>query len=130
MTARTISRTTARRQVVSKKRKGRRPLSWGFFLVIVSFAFVMFGMVLARTALDTGAFQMAELERKIDEAYLRNQNLALQVAQLESPERIGELAEQMGMVFPNDRDTLIVQGFVEQDGPMVSTGIFALGERP
>jgi len=105
-------------------------LSWGFFLVIVSFAFVMFGMVLARTALDTGAFQMAELERKIDEAYLRNQNLALQVAQLESPERIGELAEQMGMVFPNDRDTLIVQGFVEQDGPMVSTGIFALGERP
>lgn len=130
MTARPTPRSAPNLRVVTGRKAARRSPGATITLVVVTFAVAMFGMVLARTTLDTGAFEMANLEQRIQEAYSQNQTLALQVAQLESPERIAILAEEMGMVFPRDRDTLLIQGFEDSDPMSVSTNIFALGERP
>ena len=95
-------------RVVQGRAKGRPAVSPFLAFVIVVLGAV-FGIVLARTALDQGAFDLAELERAIVEAEAENASLRLQVAGLESPTRVAPLAEQMGMVFPTERGTVVVE---------------------
>lgn len=88
----------------------RRPAvaPWlGFALV---FVVAMLGLALARTALDRGAFELSELSRRLAAAETYNQRLRLEVARLESPARIGPLAEGMGLVYPSGRILLLVDG--------------------
>ena len=83
-----------------------------FGLVVVA---SMLGIVLARTSLDAGAFELADLNLRIAEEEARQQLLVLEVAQLESPTRIGPLAEEMGLVFPDERQLLLVEGLEEEN---------------
>lgn len=85
-----------------------------FGLVVVA---SMFGIVIARTSLDAGAFQLADLNQRISAEQERRQLLELEVARLESPTRVGPLAEQMGLVFPDDRRLLLVEGMDERRNP-------------
>lgn len=76
----------------------------------------MLGMVLTRTALDTGAFELADLEVQIMTEERRQEVLVLEVARKESPARVGPLAEAMGLVYPIERQVLLVQGITLDGG--------------
>lgn len=75
--------------------------------LIVAVALVMvFGVLLATAALNTmlvsGQRHLDGMETEIREGERRNQALALEVAELESPERIKEAALADGMVEPDE----------------------------
>lgn len=113
MTARPLRDTQPRKRtgfrVIGGKQKHRPQMGpfAVFGLVVVA---SMFGIVMARTSLDAGAFELAELNRQIAEEHDRQQLLVLEVAEMESPTRIAPLAEAMGMVYPDDRRMLLVEG--------------------
>lgn len=98
-----------------------------FGIVIVA-SFI--GIVVARTSLDAGAFRIAELEQRIAEEEQRRDLLTVEMARLESPTRIGPLAEEMGMVPADDRIVLVVEGDPRTDpgsydGTNVAMGVDA-----
>lgn len=93
-------------------RRNRRPVVTPFLAFVLIVLVALFGIVFARTALDQGAFDLSELDREIVAARSHNTQLRLEVARLESPTRVAPLAEQMGMVFPTERDTVVVERVV------------------
>ncbi|HEV7721462.1 MAG TPA: hypothetical protein VGO60_09265 [Iamia sp.] len=74
--------------------------------IVVASLVVVFGVLLATAALNTmlvsGQRDLDRIESEIQEGEQRNQALALQVAQMESPERIVDAAEAQGMVEPDE----------------------------
>lgn len=120
MTARPLRQRAPRSghglRVIEGKRTRRPVLApWMAFTLVVVIAFL--GLVIARTTLDRGAFELAELNQRIVEAEARQEQLLLEIARLESPGRIGPLAEEMGLVYPEDRRLLLVEG-VSTPGPV------------
>jgi cell division protein FtsL len=103
-------------RVVQGKRV-RRPVVTPFLAFVIILLVALFGIVFARTALDQGAFDLAELDRAIVAARTDNTHLRLEVARLESPTRVAPLAEQMGMVFPSERDTVVVERVEDPAAP-------------
>jgi cell division protein FtsL len=83
-----------------------------FGIVVVA---SMFGIVVARTSLDAGAFELADLDRQIAAEQNRQELLVLEVARMESPERVGPLAQEMGLVIPENRQVLLVVGINERN---------------
>lgn len=65
------------------------------------------GLVFARTAMDRGAFELADLERQASNVEAHNRRLIIEIAGLENPGRIAPLADQMGMVPSNNPITLL-----------------------
>jgi len=119
MTARPL-RAPGRRQEglrVVHGRRSRRPVVTPFVAFVLIVFVALFGIVFARTALDQGAFDISELNREIVAARSENTRLRLEVAQLESPTRVAPLAEQMGMVFPTARDTVVVERIIDPTEP-------------
>ena len=119
MTARPLAapgRRSAGMRLVQGRRK-RRPVVTPFVLFVLILLIALFGIVFARTALDQGAFDLAELNRSIVQASTDNTRLRLEVARLESPTRVAPLAEQMGMVFPTERDTVVVERLTDPQAP-------------
>lgn len=76
-----------------------------FGVVVVT---AMIGLVIARTSLDAGAFELSDMRAEIAALEVRQYQLQLDVARLESPGRIAPLAEEMGMVLPDERLVLLV----------------------
>lgn len=93
---------------VVKSRRLRRPTvaPWMIMVAIAIIAFL--GLGFARTSLDRTAFELAELERAIDEETALNQQLNLEIARLESPARIAPLAEDLGLVIPRNTHQILV----------------------
>jgi cell division protein FtsL len=61
----------------------------------------LFGLVASHVVLTQGQFRLEQLEKQAAEEQARFERLRLQVAQLESPERIVAAAqERLGMVPP------------------------------
>ena len=83
-------------------------MSWSIFSLLAVAAFL--GMVLVRTSLDNTAIELARIEGSLAEAQSLNQRLRLEIARLESPARIGPLAQEQGMVFPQHSEQLVVEG--------------------
>jgi cell division protein FtsL len=103
---------------VLKGRRLRKPslAPWMIMVLIAVIAFL--GLGFARTSLDRSAFDLAELNRSIGEQSALNEQLRLEVAQLENPARIAPLADEMGLVIPNDTNQLLVDPDVP--GPVVA----------
>mgnify|MGYP001828958907 CR=1 FL=1 len=104
----------ARLRVIAGKQRVRHPhvAPWLAFTMVVVVA--LFGIVMTQTSLDEGAFELAELNRSIANAQTENQHLRLEVARLESPARIAPIAAEMGLVYPDTRRTVMVDGVVDQ----------------
>lgn len=120
MTARParVARPQPRLRVVKgAKQKRRIGLSpWLAFSIVVVVS--MFGMVIARTTLDRGAVEMSQLTNAIEQQQGLSEELGLQIASLQSAVRIGPLAEDMGMVYPAERQVLLMDGVEpDQDTP-------------
>ncbi len=99
---------------------------WAVFTAIVVASFI--GIVLARTMLDQGAFELSEINGRIEAATRTNEQLTLDVARLESPARIGPMAEDLGLVYPEERTPLFVEA--GPDDGSVPSGALAAGSRP
>jgi cell division protein FtsL len=93
---------------VLRGRRLRRPsvAPWMIMVLIAVVAFL--GLGFARTSLDSSAFELAELNKAIDEQQALNEQLRLEVARLENPARIAPLADELGMVIPGDTNQLLV----------------------
>lgn len=74
--------------------------------IVVASLVLVFGVLLATAALNTmlvsGQRDLDRIESEIREGEQRNQALRLQVAEMESPDRIVEAAEAQGMVEPDE----------------------------
>jgi cell division protein FtsL len=76
----------------------------------------LFGIVSLHVALTQGQFRLERLEAKADEQQARYEQLRLQVAELESPDRIVAVAqERLGMVSPPGVTYLSPSGPVSDD---------------
>ena len=118
MTARPLRRQTsaavAGLRVIAGRRRDRGPhvAPWLAFTIVVVVALI--GVVMAQTSLDRGAFELGTLNRSIAEAKTHNQHLRLEIARLESPARVAPLAVEMGLVYPESRQPVLVEGVVDQ----------------
>lgn len=74
--------------------------------IVVASLVVVFAVLLATAALNTmlvsGQRDLDRIEAEIREGQQRNQALALEVAEMESPAHIMEAAERQGMVEPDE----------------------------
>jgi hypothetical protein len=115
--ARVASTRPAGLRVIGGRRSARPQVApFAVFGIVVIAS--MLGIVTARTSLDAGAFQLTELNDRIAAETERQALLTLEIAQLESPTRIGPLAEQMGLVHPDTRSVLLVDGIGDElDAP-------------
>ena len=111
---RRASHGMARLRVIAGKQRPQHPhvAPWMAFTLVVIVA--LFGIVTTQTSLDEGAFELAELNRAIANAETENQHLRLEVARLESPARIAPIAAEMGLVYPDSRRTVMVDGVIDQ----------------
>jgi len=88
-------------------------------MIMVVIAIVAFlGLGFARTSLDKSAFELATLNRSIDEQLALNEQLRLQVARLENPARIAPLADELGLVVPARTNQLLVN--LDNPSPLVA----------
>ena len=76
--------------------------------VALTVAFLL--LVYSRIALDRSAFVLESVERQIAVEEERYRELRLQVTELQSPERVLHLADEMGMVYPDTVVTVEVPG--------------------
>ena len=86
----------------------RRRRMW--IVVVATIVLAFFVLIFSRTALDRSAFVLNELEAEIAREEARYWELRLEVSELQSPDRIAGLAEEMGLVFPDDVRTIDVPG--------------------
>jgi hypothetical protein len=99
-------------------RRSVRPQVAPFALFGIVVVASMLGIVMARTSLDAGAFQLTELNGRITAETERQALLTLEIAQLESPTRIGPLAEEMGLIHPETRTVLLIDGIADDLAPV------------
>ena len=115
MTARALRnpRPTSGLRVVTGQRKNRQPIApWLIFSLVAVVAFL--GMILTRTSLDRVAIELSTVEADLAEAKGLNQRLRLQIAQLESPARVAPAAQELGMVYPQSSNRLVVEGVIAE----------------
>lgn len=93
---------------VLKGRRLRRPTIAPWMVVVLIGMAAFLGLGFARTSLDRSAFDLAELNRAIATQEALNRELRLQVARMESPARIAPLADQLGLVMPQQVHQLMV----------------------
>lgn len=86
-----------RLQVASRRRRGRALLVLSALLVVAS----LFGVVAFHAMLVSGQGRLDGLQQEVSEEQARYQALRLEVAELEAPNRIVEVAQgRLGMVSP------------------------------
>lgn len=100
--------STRDRLRVLRSNRFRKPTvaPWMIMALIGVIAFL--GLGFARTSLDRSAFELAELDKAIDEQIATNRALELEIARLENPARIAPLAEELGLVAPETTNQLLV----------------------
>ncbi|MBW3668134.1 MAG: hypothetical protein KY443_02870 [Actinobacteria bacterium] len=82
---------------VDRRKRARLRVAVAVFVVVGG----LFGLVASHVVLTQGQFRLQQLEKKAAESQARYERLRLQVAELESPERIVAAAqERLGMVAP------------------------------
>jgi cell division protein FtsL len=80
------------------------------FSLVAILAFL--GTVFTRTSLDRTAIELSTLSQQVAEAKSLNQRLRLEIARLESPARVAPLAHDLGMVYPQATNRLVVEGVI------------------
>lgn len=84
------------------------------FVIAVVVAF--FAMTYSRISLDRTAFELQSLEADIAAEEALHFDLRVEIARLQNPERITQMAEEMGMVYPEERVPIEVTGIVGAEG--------------
>ncbi len=117
MTARLAPARQSRPQIRVIPGRAVRPMRlapWLLFTLLVLFVF--FALIYSRTALSDSAFDLKTVEEQIFHEEAVYQQLRLEVARLQSPDRIVPLAEQIGLVLPNQVRTVEAPGVAGSEG--------------
>ena len=80
-------------------------------LFVVAVVAVFFSMIFLRISLDETAFELAELTDGIELEQSRQLDLRYDLAGLKDPLRIATEAQRIGLVYPDVRVALVVDGF-------------------
>lgn len=94
--------------VLGPNRRRGRIRYWVLLAMTVTIAFLL--LVYSRIALDRTAFVLEDIENRISVEEARYWDLRLQVTELQAPERIAQLASEMGMVYPDSVEEVVVPG--------------------
>lgn len=117
MTARPVPVTRRRQGLRIIPGRGRpRPKIGTWVLFSVLSVLLFFILIASRVALDRPALELHDLQAKIEQEQTKYQRLRLEVAKLQSPERIVPLAEAMGLGYPSDVRVVVADG-VDAPGP-------------
>lgn len=100
-------------QLLPVKRGGVRLRPWFVFAFVVILAF--FGLIFSRVSLDRSGFELDDLETQIAIEDARHWDLRAEVARLQDPNRITEIAAAQGLVYPEERIAIEVPG-IESEG--------------
>ncbi len=129
MTAQAIPQAVGRSKRATRATDsgGPRLLPLLFFTVLV--VAVFFSMIYLRIALDRSAFELDTISDQIAIEESLQLDLRLELARLQDPERIAVQAEQIGLVYPDERVAIVVDGLSRAVEPAVaSTPIRALDD--
>lgn len=97
-------------RVVIGARTRRRPRVGSWLLLTTVLLAVFFLLIYSRIALDRSAFVLQEVNRQTAVEEARYWQLRLEAAQLQSPERVLERAQEMGFVYPATVQLIEVPG--------------------
>lgn len=86
---------------------------WIVFAAVVIFAF--FGLIYSRVSLDRSGFELDDLDEQIAIEQARYGDLRVEVARLQDPNRIMQVAAELGLVYPQARIAVEVPG-IETEG--------------
>lgn len=117
MTARLAPAPQPRPQIRVIPGRGRQTLRmtpWLLFTALV--VFIFFALIYSRTTLSDSAIRLEEVESQIVQQQAAYQQLRLEVARLQSPERIVPLAEDIGLVLPDQVRTVEAAGVTGSEG--------------
>jgi len=117
MTARLAPARQPRPQIRVLPGRAVRPMRmapWLLFTALVLFVF--FALIYSRTALSDSAFDLEKVQGQIAREEATYQQLRLEVARLQSPERVVPLAEQIGLVLPTQVRTVEAAGVTGSEG--------------
>lgn len=109
MTSQAIPRSLGRRRTAENSRSDAaspRVLPLIFFTILAIGVFFL--MIYLRIALDRTAFELDTLTDQIAVEQSMQLDLRLELAQLQDPQRIASQAEQIGLVFPDERVALVL----------------------
>lgn len=110
--ARTARPVTRLRVIAGKKSAQPRVGAWVLFTVLAVVLF--FSLIVSRVALDKPALELNELSQQIEAEQVHYQQLRLEVARLQAPERIVPLAEELGLTYPEDVRVVVADGVGDQ----------------
>lgn len=125
MTAARPLRQPASRQglrVLRGRQAKLRPALAPWMIMVLIGVAAFLGLGFARTSLDKSAFELDRLNRAITEQEAMNEQLRLEIARMENPARIAPLAEELGLVVPQNTRQLLV----DLGGPSVVSNDDAL----
>lgn len=93
-----------------------------FLLVALLLAALgVFGVVALHALASESAYRASELAADVEDLTLRSEELTAEVAQLESPERVRRVAQELGMVPATDPAYLIADsGAAPAGGPVAA----------
>ena len=97
-----------RLRVLRGKGQARKVLLAPWTIVVLVAIVGFLGLGFAQTSLDNSAFELDDLQGRIAEQTALNEELRLEIARLENPARIAPLAEELGMVLPEDTKQILV----------------------
>ncbi|GMQ98706.1 MAG: hypothetical protein BMS9Abin17_1231 [Acidimicrobiia bacterium] len=109
MTSQAIPRSVGRIRGSADSRAvsgGPRIVPLIFFTILVIGVFFL--MIYLRIALDRTAFELDTLTDQIAVEESAQLDLRLEIAQLRDPQRIATQAEEIGLVFPDERVALVI----------------------
>ena len=90
------------RVVRGRPAPGRRPPTLFIILALTATGMALFALVAAQVFLGQAAFRQSRLESAVSAKRLVTERLELEVAQLQSPDRIAARAAALGMVPATD----------------------------
>ena len=82
------------------KKKVRRRIPWTVVIGLICVFTVIFGVLFARVVLVKTSFKLQTLQEDLVTAEEIHEELLLEAAKMESPERIARVARSMGMIDP------------------------------
>lgn len=89
-----------------------RPKLRPLFLFTILAVAAFFVMIFARISLDRSAFELQQIEADLAVEEARHWELRVEIARLKDPVRVDEAASQLGLVRPDERVPLVVDGLV------------------
>lgn len=116
MTSQAVPRGRRSDRTVAKRTPRHRPRVRPLMVFTLAVIAAFFAMTYSRISLDRTAFELQRLEAEIADQEALHFDLRVEIARLQDPTRITSMAEEMGLVYPDERVPLEVTGIAGAEG--------------